>query len=62
MNGILVYLVSFIYFPILESTLFLVLPSALIIPFFFFESKPLVKNLGFYFWLVAALLFDYIAI
>jgi hypothetical protein len=61
-NGILVYWVSIIYFPIIESTLFLLFPTALIIPFFFYESKPLFKNLGFYFWLVAALLFDYISI
>jgi hypothetical protein len=61
-NGILVYLVSANFFPITEGALILVLPSALILPFFFYESKPLIKNLGFYFWLIAALLFDYIAI
>lgn len=61
-NGILLYWVCQIYYPITEGALFLVIPMAMIIPFFFYESKPLIKNMGFYFWLVAALLFDYILI
>jgi len=61
-NGVLVYWVSFIFYPIVESALFLVFPMALIIPFFFYESKPVVRELGFYFWLVAALLFDYVSL
>jgi len=61
-NGVLVYWVCLVYYPIIESALFLVLPMALIIPFFIFESKPLIQNLGFYFWLISALLFDYLLI
>ena len=61
LNGILVYWISLIFYPILERALFIVVPMAMILPFFFIESKPLVKNLSFYFWLIAALLFDYLS-
>ena len=61
LNGILVYWISLYYYPIRERALFLVVPMAMILPFFFIESKPLVKNLSFYFWLAAALLFDYLS-
>ena len=61
-NGVLVYWVCLVYYPMVETALILTIPMALIIPFFFYESKPLIRNLGFYFWLMAALLFDYILI
>jgi hypothetical protein len=60
MNGILVYWISLFYNPIIERALFIVVPMAMILPFFFIESKPLAKNISFYFWLLAALLFDYL--
>ena len=60
-NGILIYWVSLFFYPIIERALFIVVPMAMILPFFFLESKPLVKNLSFYFWLLAALLFDYLS-
>ena len=61
LNGIVIYWFSLIYYPIIERALFVVIPMAMILPFFFIESKPLVKNLSFYFWLLAALLFDYLS-
>ena len=61
LNGIVVYWISLFYFPIIERALFIVVPMAMILPFFFIESKSLVKNLSFYFWLLAALLFDYLS-
>lgn len=60
LNGVIVYWISLFFYPIIERALFIVLPLAMILPFFFIESKPLVKNLSFYFWLLAALLFDYL--
>ena len=60
-NGILIYWVSLFFYPIIERALFIVVPMAMIMPFFFLESKPLIKNLSFYFWLLAALLFDYLS-
>jgi len=62
LNGILVYWVSLSYYPIIESSFFLMLPAVLLIPFFFLESRNIYRKIGFYFWLIAALLFDYIAI
>jgi len=61
LNGILIYWVSLFYYPINERALFLIVPMAMILPFFFIESKPLVKNLSIYFWLLAALLFNYLS-
>lgn len=61
LNGVLVYWISLFFFPIIERALFVVVPMAMILPFFFIESKPLVKDLSFYFWLLAALLFDYLS-
>ena len=61
LNGVLVYWLSLFFYPINERALFIVVPMAMILPFFFMESKPLVKNLSFYFWLLAALLFDYLS-
>lgn len=60
LNAVAIYLFSFNYFPIHNRELILFLPLVFIIPFYFFSVSALFQNLLFYFWIVAALLFNYI--
>lgn len=57
-NAILIYFLSFSFFPIHNRELILFLPAVFIIPFYFFSVGNLYKNLLFYFWLSASILFN----
>ena len=59
-NALLVYWVSLHYYPLAERELILVLPFSLLMPFFFLDNRPLVSGIGYYFWLISALLFDFL--
>lgn len=60
LNAVVIYLISFNYFPIHNRELLLSIPLVFIIPFFFYSVSSLYQNLLFYFWIIAALLFDYL--
>lgn len=59
LNAFAIYLLSFNYFPIHNRELLLSIPLVFIIPFYFYSVSSLYQNLLFYFWIIAALLFDY---
>lgn len=62
LNSMLIYYLSFDFFPIHNRELLLVIPMVFIIPFYFYNVSSLFQNLLFYFWIVAALLFDFIPV
>lgn len=59
-NAVLIYFLSFNYYTIHNREMILFLPMVFIIPFYFYSVSSLFQNLVFYFWIVAALLFNYI--
>lgn len=59
-NAVLIYFLSFSFFPIHNRELLLVLPMVFILPFYFYSVSSLYQNLLFYFWFIAALIFNYI--
>jgi len=62
LNSIFIYYLSFIFFPIHNRELLLVIPMVFMIPFYFYNVSSLFRNILFYFWIVAALLFDFFPI
>ena len=62
LNSMLIYYLSFIIFPVHNRELLLVIPMVFIIPSYFYNVSSLFRNILFYFWLVAALLFDFVPI
>jgi hypothetical protein len=60
LNSTLIYVLSFTFYPIHNRELLLFIPMVFIMPFYFYGVGPLYRNLLFYFWIIAAILFDYI--
>lgn len=60
LNSVIIYILSFTFFPIHNRELLLVLPMVFIMPFYFYSVSTLYQNLLFYFWIIAALLFNFI--
>lgn len=59
-NSFVIYWISFTYFPIHNREILLFLPLVFIIPFYFYSVAALYRNLLFYFWIIASLLFNFL--
>lgn len=59
-NTSIIYTLSFTFYPVHNRELLLFLPMVFIMPFYYFSVNTLYRNLLFYFWIIAALLFDYL--
>lgn len=60
LNAVLIYFLSFTIYPIHNRELLLFIPMVFIMPFYFYSVSTLYQNLLFYFWIIAALLFNFI--
>lgn len=59
LNSFLIYFLSFSFYPIHNRELLLLIPLVFIIPFYFYSVNQLFRNLLFYFWIIAALMFNF---
>ena len=57
-NSLFIYWVSFRLYPIHNRELLLVLPLIFTMPFFFLHANKLLRDLLFYFWIIAAFFFN----
>jgi hypothetical protein len=62
LNALVIYFLSFTYFPVHNREIILFFPMVFILPFYFYNVSTLFQNLLFYFWLISAILFDYIPV